>query len=122
MYSELEKVDIIRSRFNLTYESAKVALDNAGGNVVSALAAIEKSPPMANCTDLLSMSTEVVEDIQKLVTGKPIKSLRIKYKNRLIAEKPVALTVAATVAVGVAALLISRLKIEIDRGEDEATS
>jgi len=115
MDSQLEKIDLIRSRFNVSYEDAANALKNSQGDVVEALASIEKQ----HRADLLSLGVEMADEVQKLLAGGPIRKLRIKYGGKLIAEKAVALTAAATIAIGVAAILISRLNVEVDRGEGE---
>lgn len=118
MESELEKIDIIRSRFKVGYEDARTALNNASGDVVGALADIEKA--QSGRIDLLTLGAELADEVQKLAGGGPIRKLRFRYGNKLITEKPVTLTVAATLAVGLAAILISRLIIEVDKGEEEA--
>lgn len=41
MTSELEKIDILRSRLDISYTEAKEALDAAGGDVVQALINLE---------------------------------------------------------------------------------
>ena len=41
MTSELEKIDILRTRLNIGYKEAKEALDAAGGDVVQALINLE---------------------------------------------------------------------------------
>ena len=41
MNSELEKIDILRSRLDISYKEAKEALDAAGGDVVQALISLE---------------------------------------------------------------------------------
>jgi len=120
MDSELEKIDIIRSRFRLSYEDARKALNAASGDVVTALVAIEKDPPPADRADLVALGAEMADEVQRLVAGGPIKKLRLKYGNRLLTETPVALTAAAALAVGLAAVLISKLVIEVDKGEEEA--
>jgi hypothetical protein len=118
MSSELEKIDIIRSRFKVGYEEAKDTLKAAAGNVVGALAVLEKRP--VNRTDLLALGAEIADEVQKLVGGGPIRRLRVKYGNKLLTETPVALTAAAALAVGVAAVLITKLIIEVDKDEEEA--
>lgn len=121
MNNELEKIDVIRSRYKVSYEEARNVLSCAEGDLVSALVAIEKSPQSTG-TDLLSLGAEMADEVQRLVGSGPISKLRVKYGSKLVAEMPVALTAAAALAVGVAAVLISRLIIEVERGEGEATN
>ena len=118
MDSELEKIDTIRSRFKVGYEDARKALNAASGDVVKALAGMEKKH--TGGVDILALGAEVADEVQKLTGGGPIRRLRVKYGNKLLTETPVVLTAAAALAVGIAAVLISRLVIEIDKGEEEA--
>ncbi|MDA8229328.1 MAG: DUF4342 domain-containing protein [Desulfitobacterium hafniense] len=43
LWTELEKIDVLRERMGLTYEQAREALNFAGGDVIKALANLEKS-------------------------------------------------------------------------------
>ena len=122
MDDELAKIDVLRDRFKISYEEARKALNAASGDVIEALAALEKNQPSANRTDLLALGAEMADEVQKLAGSGPIKRLRVKYGNRLITETPVALTAAAALAVGVAAVLISKLIIEVDKGGEGADS
>ncbi|HEY3298540.1 MAG TPA: hypothetical protein VGK34_07785 [Armatimonadota bacterium] len=118
MDSELEKIDIIRSRFKVTYDEARNALSTAQGDVVSALASVERS----ESTDLVALGVEMAGEVQRLVSGGSINKVRVKYGDMLVAEKPVALKAFAAIALGVAAILLSRLVIEVDRDGGEAAS
>ncbi|CAA7603465.1 UBA-like [Acididesulfobacillus acetoxydans] len=42
LWTELEKIDILRERMGLNYEQARTALAEAGGDVVKALALVER--------------------------------------------------------------------------------
>ena len=44
MNSDLEKIDIIRSRFKLGYEESRQVLDAASGDLVGALAVARAEP------------------------------------------------------------------------------
>lgn len=118
MESELAKVEIIRDRFPVTYEEARNVLDAQSGDVIAALAVLEKSQPQAGRVDLISLGAEMAREVQGLLDDLPIKKLRLKYGNRLITETPVALSAACALAVGIAAVLISRLVIEVNRGAE----
>ncbi|MHB0913068.1 MAG: UBA domain-containing protein [Armatimonadota bacterium] len=113
--SELENVDIIRSRFNVTYEEARCELAAADGDLVGALAEIEKNPPSRESVDLFVLGAEIADEVRRLVDGGPIRKLRVRYGKHLVAEKPVALTAMAALAVGAAAVLVSRLAIEVEK-------
>lgn len=66
-------------------------------------------------SDAIDIAIDVLEDIQKVVSGGRPKMLRIRFGDKVITEAPVALTATAAVAAGLAALLLSKLVIEIDR-------
>lgn len=118
MESELEKIDVLRSRFRMGYEDARKALAESSGDVVTALATLEKG--RAGRKDLLALGAEIADEVRKIVSGGPIQRLRVKYGGKVLHESPVALTAAAAAAVGLAALLITKLVIEVDKGEEGA--
>lgn len=118
MDNELDKIDILRSRFKIGYEDARSVLNEASGDVVTALATLEKRK--GGRTDLLAIAAEMTDEVQKLISGNPIRKLRVKFGDRLITETPVAMTALAALAVGLAAVLITRLVIEVEKGEEEA--
>jgi len=115
---ELEKIDILRSRFKVSYEDARKALAASSGDVVAALAAVEKDS--IGQRDLLALGAEVADEVRRLISGGPFRKLRLKYGDRIIHETPVALTAAAALAVGLAAVVITKLVVEVDRGEEGA--
>ncbi len=116
MDGELEKIDLLRSRFKVGYDDARGALHEANGDVVAALSVLERK--RGGRKDLLVLGAAIADDIQKAIAGGPIRRLRIKYGNKLLHESPVAITAAAAAAVALAALLISRLVIEVDKDEE----
>lgn len=72
-----------------------------------------KNPPV-NTSDALDVAIELLEDIQKMVgVGKP-KTLRIRFGDKTIARLPLALTAAAAFAAGLAAVLLTKLAVEIE--------
>lgn len=116
---ELEKIDVLRSRFRIGYEDARKTLAAASGDVVTALAAIERNG--AGRKDLMALGAEIADEVKKLVAGGPFRKLRVKYGDRIVHETPIALTAAAALAVGIAAVIITKLVVEIDRGEERAS-
>lgn len=69
-------------------------------------------------SDALDVAVGLLEDIQKVVgQGRP-KKLRVRLGDKVIAELPLALTAAAAVATGLAAVLLTKLTIEIEH-EDQ---
>lgn len=71
----------------------------------------------ANASDALDLAIEVLEDIQRVVAAGRPKSVRIRFGKRVLAEMPVALTAAAAVAAGLAAVLLTKLAIDIEHEE-----
>ena len=117
MDNELEKIDAIRSRMRVSYAEARKALDEASGDVVNALEKLESG--QGRRTDLLALGVELADEVQKVVNGGPIRKLKVRYGERTVVETPVALTALAALAVGLAAVLISKLIIEVEKGEEE---
>lgn len=99
---------------NVSYEVARNALEDSGGDVVQALVNLEK-----HGGDLLSVGIELLDDVQKLMESRAVNKVRVKFGEKTIAEYPVAFTAAAAVIVGLAALLISKASIEIEQEEKE---
>lgn len=113
MHNELEKLDAIRSRVDVGIEEAKEALQDAGGDVVTAIAIIEERQNR----DLLAVAIDLVDEIQRLVKAGAAKKVRVKFGGKVVKEIPVALTAAAALALSVAAVLITKSSIEIVREE-----
>jgi hypothetical protein len=97
---------------NVSYEEARRVLEQADGDVVQALIALESQKG-----DLLSVGIDLLDDVQKLIQSGSANKLRVKLGGRLIAEYPVALTAAAAVLVGLAAVIISKATIEVEQEE-----
>ncbi|MCL6519804.1 MAG: hypothetical protein K6T99_08225 [Armatimonadetes bacterium] len=121
MDSELEKIDAIRSRLRVSYADARKALNEASGDVVAALAALEEKKKQDRA-DLIALGVEMADELQKITSGGPIRKLRIRYGDRTLTEMPVVLSAATAVAVGLAALLVSKLVIEVEKDQGEAAS
>ena len=92
------------------------------GDVVEALSAIEKD--YAGRADLLVFGAEMVDEVQELIAGGPIKSLRFKHGNKLLTETSIksGLTAAVALARGLADKYSSKLVVEVDKGEKGATN
>ena len=114
--TELQKLDAIRSRMNVSYEEAKTALDASAGDVVRALTRLEDSGH-----DILSLSAELLDEAQKLLGARNPKRLRVKFGGRLVKEFPLAVTTTAAFLLGMAAVLITRASLEIEREQDLET-
>ncbi len=118
MESDLEKIDAIRARFKVGYAEAAQSLSSAEGDVVNALVSLEKKGGVQ--ANLVAIGMEMVDEAQRIISGAPVKRLRIRYGDRTVTDTPIALTAAATLAIGVMAVLISKLVIQLERGEEGA--
>lgn len=62
----------------------------------------------------LDVAIEVMGDIQKIISGGRPKMLRVRLGDKTLAEFPLALTAAAAFTAGLAAVLLTKLAIEIE--------
>jgi hypothetical protein len=118
---ELAKVDLVRERMRCSYEEARDALEAANGDVVDALASLEIRSAAGD--DMLALTAEVVDDVQRMLELGPIEKLRIRMGDRVIREVPVSVTAVGAILIGLLADLASRLTIDILRdshSEEEA--
>jgi len=68
----------------------------------------------SHASDALDVAIELLEDIQKMVGGGRPKALKVRFGDKTIAHLPIALTAAAAFAAGLAAVLLTKLAIEIE--------
>lgn len=117
MDSKLPRTESLQTRLEIGYEDAgEASAEVATAGIVAAPAAIDEN--QAGRKNLLALGAEIINDVRKLVANGPFRRLRVKYGNKLVNETPMAMTAAAALAVVVAAVLISKLVIEVDRGEE----
>lgn len=64
--------------------------------------------------DALDLAIELLEDVQKVVTSGRPKTVKIRFGDKVVAEMPVALTAAMAFAAGLAAVLLTKLAIEVE--------
>lgn len=87
-------------------------LNNSDSNLMDAdkqiLSAAEKS------LGPIDVAIDVLEDLQRVVSGGRPKTVKIRLGDKVIAEMPVALTAAAAIAAGLAAVLLTKLAIDIE--------
>jgi len=115
--NDLEKLDAIRERLDVSYEDARKALEEAGGDVVQALASLENSQ-----RDVVAIIGELVDEIAKLVGSKPAKRIKVRLGRKILADIPVALTAAAGFFLGLTAVLVTKVAIELDKEDSRARS
>ena len=107
---DLEKLDTIRERLDVSYDEAKKALVEADGDVIEALASLEKRQ-----RDIITMVAELVDEIGKLLESTPAKKVRLKLGRKVVAEIPVALTAAAGFLLGLVAVFITKAAVELEK-------
>ena len=116
MSVDLASVDLVRERMRCTYEEAQKALQAAGGDVVTALANLEKS--QSSGVDVAGMAAELLDDVQRLLeAGGAIRKLRVRLGDRVVREIPVEATAVGAILLGLLAVLASRLTIDIIRDQ-----
>ncbi len=111
---ELSKIDLIRERMRCGYDNAKQSLDAAEGNVVAALAAIEREQ-RAGSDDLLTLAGELLSELDEITREGAVRKLRVRFGDRVIKELPLVATAGAALLVTLGAILISQLSIEVER-------
>jgi hypothetical protein len=110
---DLSHVDLLRERLHVGYEEARDALEASHGDVVAALARLERTHPPRH--DLLAVGGEIMDEVQRLLDRGVIRRIRVKLGRRTLKEIPVSLTAVGALTVGVVAVLISLFAIELDR-------
>ena len=86
--------------------------DDAGAQSNHAGRAVKNAA--SHASDALDVAIELLEDIQKMVGGGRPKALNVRFGDKTIAHLPIALTAAAAFAAGLAAVLLTKLAIEIE--------
>jgi len=115
--TELEQVDEIRRRFDISYEEAVQALRENGGDLLQALIAIERR--QAQQPDPIAAGLAMLDQVEGLTRSGPIRRIRLKYANRLVKDIPVFLTASAAVGIALLAVFINRCSIELEQESDE---
>ena len=109
---DLNKVDQVRERIGVSYEEAQAALEASGGDVVAALAHLEKARPEQ---PLLSAGADLMDDVERLLRAGPIRKIRVRFGRRTLKEIPVSVTAVGAVLIGVLVVLVNRVVIELER-------
>ncbi len=123
-YTELEKIDLLRNRADLSYSEAKKFLDEADGDVVQALVLIEREGKQ-RYEKIYSKGSELLERIKELIRQGNVNKIRVKTKENVVLEIPVtAGVVGAMIApslaiIGAVAALATNCSIEVERGKPE---
>lgn len=65
---------------------------------------------------MVSISADVLDQVQDVLKGGRIRAVRIKLGQRTLKEIPVEAAALTAILVAVAAVVISQLRIEVERG------
>ena len=107
---DLGTVDQIRERLPVTYKEAMDALDQAGGDVVAALAVLEETTHGG----LKNFEQKAREGVTRGLAGDIVHTIRWKVLGQEVAQAPVALAGLAAVVTGLVCLLISSSTVETE--------
>lgn len=120
--TELEKVDIIRDRLGVSYETAYEALKAEKGDLVKALIRLEKAQKREEIT---VKGYELVQKVKDIIKKGNVTKIKVKHDDRILVEIPVTLGVAGAlilpqvaVLAGIAAL-VTQCTLEIERPPSE---
>ena len=102
MSDELEKLDIIRERMGISYREAKECLEEAGGDLVEAIVLAEQRNARDCSSRWLEKGEEIVGELKSYINRGNRTRIRLKRKDKTIAEFP-----ATAGAIGVLAVLAS---------------
>jgi hypothetical protein len=119
---DLSKVDLIRERMKVPYDDAQAALDQANGDVIGALAYLERRKPTSGAADLISVTADLLDEVQRLLEAGVIRKIRVKLGNRTLREIPVSLTAVGALIIGLLAVLVTQFVIEIERDNELSRS
>ncbi|AOY77548.1 DUF4342 domain-containing protein [Clostridium formicaceticum] len=115
----LENIDIIRERTGVSYKKAKEALENAGGNVVEALIALEGENNSKWTKNMGMTGNEIIEKLKRVIEKGNVTRVILKKDDEVMLNIPITAgaigVVLAPLAslLGISAALVTKTKIEI---------
>jgi len=119
MQDELEKMAEVSRRVGVSYEEARAALAEAGGDVAEAVVVAERDRETAGA-GLAAAGMSFMDELKKLIAGGRIRGLRVKFGNRVIKEFRISPeTALAILAVAALAVLVTKLRVEVERAPEE---
>lgn len=131
MEIELEKIDLIRERLEVSYREAREALESAGGDVMQALIFLEeKGGDWNKC--LHEQGRELFGQLKGLIQKGQECRIKIKQGDRVVFEVPASLGVlgiagilasselAVLGALGTVAAMVKNYTLEVERPGDDA--
>ena len=120
MQDELQKMEEVRQRLGVSYEEARYALHEAGGDVAEAVVIAEQGREAAGA-GLAAAGMAFMDELKEFVAGGEIRALRLKFGNRILKDFSVSpKTAIAMLGVAVLAIAVTKLRIEVERGPEPA--
>lgn len=134
MDEELEKIDLLRERFAVSYEEAKKVLDEVKGDVVEALIRLENRRRKPSLDRIGQEKVQgALNWLRDVIEKGRVTKIRLKKDNQTIVEIPASVgavgviailaspLVAVLTGIGAVSALINRYTLEIERpgGETE---
>lgn len=120
----LDKVDLVRKRMNVSYEEAKIALESVNWDTVEAIVKLEKEQQNRR-EEIFVRGNELVEKFNELVKKGNVTKIRIKQDDKILVELPVTAGVVGAVlapqlaVIGGVAALVSKCTVEIEKANPE---
>jgi len=116
----IEKIDMVRERMNVTYEEAREALEASNWDVIEAVIKIERDR-QARREEVFVRGNELVEKIKEILRQGNINRLRVKQDDQVLMEIPVtagvvgALLAPQLAIIGAVAALVGQCTVEIEK-------
>ena len=120
----IEKIDAVRERMNVTYEEAKLALEATNWDVIEAIIKIEQDEKSRK-EEVFVRGSELVEKVKEIVRKGNINRLKVKQDDKILVEIPVtagvvgALLAPQLAIIGAVAALVGKCTVEIERIDAE---
>ena len=120
MQDELQKMEEIRNRWGVSYEEARYALQQAGGDMATAMVIAEQDRETAG-GGLAAAGMAFMDELQEFVSQGEVRKVRVKLGHRLLKDFDVSpRTAIAMLGIAVAAVLLTKLRIEVERAPEAA--
>lgn len=114
---DMALVDEVRKRLDASYDEILYGLEAGGGDLLRALAAIERRRRERGGTE---QSGELIGRAIGLAKDGRLKGLRVKLGDRTVREMPLPKGAAGAVLGAVLAMLVTELIVELVKADSEA--
>lgn len=120
----LEKIDLLRNRMNVSYEDAKNALESANWDVIEALVLLEQEEKSRR-EEIFVLGNELVDRVKEIVRKGNVTKIKVRQDENVLIEIPVtagvvgALLAPQLAIIGAVAALVSKCTVEIEKMDVE---